>query len=284
MNINYKSDFVLAIEFEDGIPTLPWSITFRSKDKSLPVARGQYIASFDGESYCNAHINTYAENQIIVEFVEHYLPPGVLTLEWRTLAENDMFTSGLQNITTPQVEDITLVTGAGDEVIDPQVISLAYPLIKGEQGEQGEKGDQGEPGEPGPSVVSSIETESVTIDNDGLFIDVNNSTTTNVLGGLLARFSLNSSGEIWDTWTHPSLGTSAGFTYSLSSNGATSYLTLSGWSITNCIVQVCGGMSTSAVTSVQKANSSQFIIYSTYINSTTLTLQPFTLLFYEYNI
>lgn len=151
MNINYKSDFILTLNFEDGIPTLPWRMTIYSErcDGQPQQSSKRFVAAFDGECYTNAYVGDDSDSQVVIEMKRHGLPCGVLHYELQCTVENDQFQDGLQSVTTPDVSAVVLVEGASDDTIDPDIAAYVAPYIKGEKGDQGEKGEQGEKGDKG---------------------------------------------------------------------------------------------------------------------------------------
>ncbi len=170
MYINYKSDFSILVSFEEGIPTYPWRMLFRTEPSPSILNAdinasysGGYIARFDGSEYTRAQVVSGSETDILIEFKEHGLQPGQLRMEWDIMVQSDLFEGLNQRLVTPKLTPITLVESAGDE-IDTTIIPILVPVVRGDQGEpftyddfteeqlaalKGEQGDQGEQGEKG---------------------------------------------------------------------------------------------------------------------------------------
>lgn len=174
MYINYKSDFSILVSFEEGIPTYPWRMLFRTEPSPSILNAdinasysGGYIARFDGSEYARAQVVSGSETDILIEFKEHGLQPGQLRMEWDIMVQSDLFEDLSQRLVSPKLTPITLVESAGDE-IDTTIIPILVPVVRGDQGEaftyddftaeqlaalKGEKGDTGDTGEQGASFT-----------------------------------------------------------------------------------------------------------------------------------
>ncbi len=208
MNINFKSDFALIVTFEDGVPDYPWQISFSTKDGNNP-SRGCYTAQFDGANYLRAHtLEGSEESSIVIEFVNHSLPVGVLQAEWSATRSSELFESGEQQVVTPQITSVTLVKGVSDDDLEPEVLALVMPVVKCQCDPDAEV------------AASSLNTDCVTIDNDGIFSRPSPSGQNNVLGELIGFVEVNDYNIIVNQWVHPSEGEESYFTsiYSTSQN------------------------------------------------------------------
>ncbi len=138
MYINYKSDFSILVSFEEGIPTYPWRMLFRT-EASPSVINGDinasysagYMVRFDGTSYTRAQVLSGSETDILIEFKDHGLSPGALRMEWDFMVQSDLFENKKQRLVAPKLTPVVLVESAGDE-IDTTIIPILVPIIKGD--------------------------------------------------------------------------------------------------------------------------------------------------------
>ncbi|MFI3305696.1 MAG: hypothetical protein R3Y68_04195 [Rikenellaceae bacterium] len=191
MNVNYKSDFALIIQFEDGIPTYPWRINFATLRDGCTTPSGSYTALFDGENYFRAHPLGESTTEIVVEFSNHSLRPGTLYGEWFASFESALFEGGEQLVVTPQITEVTLVEGAGDDAVDPEVWAIVSPILVA---------DGGSSSTPSTSTSTSLTNAAVTIDESGIALNAAPTGANNVMGGLLGAFVIDTDGELERVW------------------------------------------------------------------------------------
>ncbi len=196
MNVNFKSDFALIVNFEDGIPDYAWRVHFSTKDPRSNISRGCYTALFDGEEYLRAHpLEGSEESSLVIEFVDHGLPPGVLQAEWISTLSSEIFDSGEQRVVIPQTTEVTLIEGVSDDDVEPEVLALVAPVIKCDC-------DSAE----GGGESTSLSTQCVSINDEGIFIDPSPDGHNNVLGGLILMAEIDYDGLLTNSWMHPSFG------------------------------------------------------------------------------
>lgn len=198
MNVNFKSDFALVLSFEEGIPTYPWRINFTSLKGVSETPSGSYTVTFDGENYFRAHPLNGSSTEVVVEFVDHSLGVGRLRGEWEAMFDNQLFGSGQQLVVTPQITEVDLVEGAGDDTIDPAVWAIVAPLLSPD-------------GEAGSASAGELENEVVKIDDSGVCLKKTRSVETNVMGGLLFVAVIDCDCVTEKMWLHSSLGESCLF-------------------------------------------------------------------------
>lgn len=187
MNVNYKSDFVLIVQFEGGIPTYPWRINFSTVKEGCDTPMGSYTALFDGENYFRAHRLKNSLTEVVIEFTNHSLQPGVLKGEWYATMSNVLFDSGEQLVVTPQITEVNLVEGAGDESVDPEVWSIVSSVLIAD-------------GDYTPLVSTSLSNDAVSISNEGIILNASPTSYNNVLGGLVAAIRINNDAELESSW------------------------------------------------------------------------------------
>lgn len=122
---NYESDFCLPFRFENGLPTHPWRLEFRTK--GTPV-NGDYVAIFDGKKYAHCQPIEGRDDSVIVEFNNHRLGRGVLTYKLREAVPDSFFSDGKRDTTLPVMLNVELTDGPTDGAVPPE------PVIQGENG------------------------------------------------------------------------------------------------------------------------------------------------------
>ncbi|MEG2243757.1 MAG: hypothetical protein RSC87_09825 [Muribaculaceae bacterium] len=123
---NYESDFVVRMTLPKGVDASDFLVEFSSGG----LAR--YIASRIGGVFTNCAMN--ADGSINVVFDKHQLQPGQLRFKFILSVINSAMPDGVQRIVVPQLCDIMLTQGKGNELeqVDIDLIALAndYNLLQ----------------------------------------------------------------------------------------------------------------------------------------------------------
>ena len=131
---NYKSDFDFIFDLgyydergefvKTGWPPYDFELRFYTGQ----VLRNYVVKCMGGEA-----TNCFNDNgEVHVVANNHGLGTGVLTVEGVIYLPNDIYPDGSQKIVKPQMLDIELVKGAGDESVGTFRARLVVPAIKGD--------------------------------------------------------------------------------------------------------------------------------------------------------
>lgn len=136
--INYKSDFdfILDIKVCTGLDA-------EGNSEYAPLGFPDY--DFEGVIHCGARTPSYRfgkkgnltvncfndDGRIHVVCDNHGLPPGRLSVEFRSNIHNDIYSNGRKLLVSPFHIDIELVPGPGDCPSIPE-IAMVLPFVRGE--------------------------------------------------------------------------------------------------------------------------------------------------------
>lgn len=126
---NYESDFYLPFQFENGLPTYPWRLEFRTK--GTPV-KGEYIVSFDGKKYTRCEPMEGRPGCVMIEFNDHMLGCGRLTYKLREAVPDGFFSDGKRDTTLPVTLDIELYDGPTKGKTPPETIIALERMLRGD--------------------------------------------------------------------------------------------------------------------------------------------------------
>lgn len=128
---NYESDFCLPFQFENGLPSYPWRLEFRTK--GTPV-KGDYIVSFDGKKYTRCKPMEGQSDSLMVEFNDHKLGCGMLTYKLRKIVPDPFFSDGKRDTTLPITLNIELCDKPTNGETPPSAIIALERMLKGDPG------------------------------------------------------------------------------------------------------------------------------------------------------
>ncbi|MFI3289501.1 MAG: hypothetical protein SNH55_03835 [Rikenellaceae bacterium] len=263
MYINYKSDFSILVSFEEGIPTYPWRMLFRT-DAKPSVINGDinasysagYMARFDGTKYTRAQVVSGSETDILIEFKDHGLQPGDLRMEWDIMVQSDLFENKKQRLVAPKLTPVVLVESAGDE-IDTTIIPILVPIIKGDGSSSGDSsvGDV--------DIAQSIGTSETTVMSQKAVTD-----ELDAIKSVLFPLTLSySGGGVYEVGATPTVT----LTWSLSQSGET----VSAESTIN-------GVAATSPYVVYPTSTTSYALSATYSGSTVTGSQTATFVYASY--
>lgn len=134
--INHKSDFDFIFRARDrrgreiDLTATNWEARFWTSSKSII-----YQVSKRGYSLTNCVIDK--SGAIRAVFDSHKLPVGQLNCELTVFTPDELYPDGTRQSVTPDMADITLVSGKGDapDDIDDILVDVSLPLLKGDKGD-----------------------------------------------------------------------------------------------------------------------------------------------------
>lgn len=134
---NYEEDFLYVFRFAGGIPSYPWKLVFNTY-VGLRKSIDSYVASFNGDTFTNCRIVTGTSDTILVQFDNHYLPPGDLCFRLFRWVSNDLFDDGNQKKVMPQHTGWELWSGPTDP--NPLIQDVILEgMLKGDSAYEGFK-------------------------------------------------------------------------------------------------------------------------------------------------
>lgn len=134
--INHKSDFDFILRARDrrgreiDLAESNWEARFWTSGRSIT-----YTVAKRGYSLTNCVIDKSGAVRAV--FDSHRLPVGQLNCELTLFTPDELYPDGSRQSVTPDMADITLVSGKGDapDDLDDILVDVSLPLIKGDKGD-----------------------------------------------------------------------------------------------------------------------------------------------------
>lgn len=127
MTVNYRSDFKLRLTSQDAEghavsqPPYPWRAVFHTAGSESYTA---------GIGFSGASDNVVIKDDgVYVIFSRHGLPPGKLHMEFQAYMRDGDFPCGTRKVATTDGLDVELVTGKGDDTLEPESVGLILPAV-----------------------------------------------------------------------------------------------------------------------------------------------------------